>query len=104
MEINITIEDPKMVAQVAEAFAIEHGYLETVPNPKPQPVLSSEAVSPEEQAAFDSWTPEIPNPVSKEEFVRVCLIGIIKDKVTRWQAGQHASNPETIAALDQSIK
>lgn len=89
MKIIINITDSKQVKDVQEAFAKEHGYLNDVPNPesRPEQVLNKKG-DVKNQAEIDAWKPRIPNPVSKEEFVKECLIEIIKDKTRRYRASQ----------------
>lgn len=91
MKIVINI-DPKHAQNVREAIAWEHGYRTEIPNPESRPIpLTNKKGEVKNQAQIDAWKPNIPNPESKEEFVKSSLIGIIKEKTKRYldQQNQH---------------
>lgn len=84
MKIVITI-DAKHAKDVQDAIAWEHGYRTEVGNPKPRPeqILNAKGEV-KNQAAIDAWKPNIPNPESKEAFVKSCLVQILKEKTKRY--------------------
>lgn len=84
MKIVINI-DPKHAKEVAEAVAWEHGYRAEISNPvpRPEPVLNAKGET-KNQAVINAWKPNIPNPESKEVFVKTCLIQMLKEKTKRY--------------------
>ncbi len=76
--LSITVQDTQ-AQRIASAICGLTHYQETIPDPAFVPE------SPEDQA------PLIPNPISKQEWVRRWLAGVLRRTVNEWERQQAAS-------------